>query len=387
MFPKSEAKRRRPTSIFCAANGELLIDLARAASNGYWVFLLLPLLTLKLIRSDRGVLLFWWLGFAFIAALLAVNHGSRAINQLRYFLHIMPVFAVLGGIACAQLLRYRKTVVLMLAAWCVSGLVAIPSFGDILHIPGEVVVFHLGYPFRQISEVVKRSTGTSDAVAFEFPHHSWALRGVIDHYMEGSKARYVLTDLLGRDREPAEKRRLFGDFLLGAGRVNFVVDRTVAQRDIVAEYERALSERFVHCGSLWNDKWATIDQYALVNALCAPPANALIDFDEGVALLDFVQERSSEGHVLYSVWSSPLPAATYSFSLRIWDAAGKLVYRADRELPTGEFSYRIDEAPISSLPEGQSAHIEGVVYHWRSGNRLRTLRGEDVFPLGTVKSY
>ena len=371
---------------FLRTNGELLVDLARAASNGYWVFLLLPTLSLKLIRADRGVLMLWWLGFAFVAALLAVNHNSRAINQLRYFLHIMPMFALLGGIACAQLIRYRKALVLMLAAWCVSGLVAVPSFGDILHIPGEVIVFHLGYPFEQISEIVKRSSGKNDAVAFEFPHHSWALRGVIDYHMRGSNVRYVLTDALGTVENSTEKRRLFGDFLGGVGSVYFVVDRTVAPSDILADYERMLSERFVYCGSLWDDKWATIDSYARISALCEPRANPLIMFDEGTALLDFVQEKDDDAYVFYSVWSAPLPADKFSFSLRFWDDEDNLVHQADDALPVGDFSYRVDQVPLSTLPEGESMRIQGVIYEWRSGDRLRTLEGVDVFPLGTVEA-
>lgn len=371
---------------FLRANGELLFDLARAASNGYWVFLLLPALSLKFIRADRGVLMLWWLGFAFVAALLAVNHNSRAINQLRYFLHIMPMFALLGGIACAQLIRYREAVALALTAWCISGLTAVPSFGDILHIPGEVIVFHLGYPFRQISEVVKRPSGENDAVAFEFPHHSWALQGVIDYYMRDSEARYVLSDALGKVGKPAEKRRLFGDFLGDAGRVYFVIDRTVAPSAFLAEYERVLAERYIYCRSLWDDEWATIDQYARISALCEPPANPLIIFDEGTALLEFVQKKDDDSYVFYSLWSAPIPADRFSFSLRFWDADGNLIHQADDALPVGEFSYRIDQVPLSNLPEGKSMRIEGVIYEWRSGDRLRTLDGADVFPLGTVEA-
>jgi hypothetical protein len=371
---------------FLRSNGELLIDLARGASNGYWVFLLLPLLSIKLARAHRGVRMLWWLGIAFVAALLAVNHNSRAINQLRYFLHIMPIFALLGGIACAQLIRYRKALALILAAFCLSGLVAVPSFGDILHIPGEVIVFHLGYPYKEITEIVKRAGGENDAVAFEFAHHSWAQQGVLNYYMRDAEARYVLTDLLGRARKPEEKRRLFGDFLGGAGRVYFVVDRTVTPSDFLPEYERILSERYVHCGSLLDDEWASINSYARNGLLCAPPANPLITFDQGAALLDFVHERNDEGFTFYSVWSAPLPADSYSFSLRFWDAEGNLVHQVDDALPLGEFSYRIDEAPSAILPDNESLRIEGVIYQWQSGERLRTLDGADVFPLGTIEA-
>ena len=194
---------------FLRSNGELLIDLARGASNGYWVFLLLPLLSIKLVRADRGLLMLWWLGIAFVAGLLAVNHNARAINQLRYFLHILPIFALLGGIACAQLMQYRKAIVLILAAFCVSGLVAVPNFGDILHIPGEVTVFHLGYPFKQISEVVKRAGGEKDAIALEFPHHSWALRGLIDYYMRGLGSPLFAVRLAGQRSEIRRKSAVY----------------------------------------------------------------------------------------------------------------------------------------------------------------------------------
>lgn len=384
IISKIESKTGPSDFDFLRTNGELLISLAEAASNGYWIGLLLPLLSLKWLRSDRGVLMLWWLGFAFVATLLTVNHSSRTINQLRYFLHILPMFALLGGIACAELIRNRKVLVLSLAAWCVSALIAAPSFGDILHIPGEVTVFHLGFPFKQITETLRRSAGENDAVAFEFPHHSWAQRGVLDYYMKGSQARYVLTDMLGSVEEPAEKRRLFADFLGGAGKTYFVIDRTVAPSVFLAEYEGALSERYVYCGSLWDDAWATIDQYARIDALCQPPGQPLIRFDQGAALLDFVQEKSDTGHLLYSVWTAPLPADTHSFSLRVWDAEGNLVHQADDALPVGDFSYRIDRVPLEILPEGESARIEGVIYQWRSGERLRTLDGADVFPLGII---
>ena len=370
---------------FLRSNGELLIDLAKGASNGYWVFLLLPLLSIKLVRADRGVLMLWWLGIAFVAALVAVNHNSRAINQLRYFLHIMPIFALLGGIACAQLARHRKALVVLLAAWCVSGLVAVANFGDLLHIPGEVTVFHIGYPYKEISDIVKRSSGENDAVAFEFTHHSWAQQGVLDYYMRDAKARYVLTDLLGRAKEPAEKRRLFADFLGGAGRFYFVIDRTVAPSVFLADYERLLTDRYVYCGSLWDDEWATIDSYARISALCEPPANPRIMFVEGTALLEFVQERVDNDYVFYSIWSAPLPADRFSFSLRFWDVDGNLIHQTDDALPVGEFSYRIDEIPHSILPDSEPLRIEGVIYEWRSGDRLQTLEGRDVFPLATIE--
>ncbi len=369
---------------FLRTNGELLIDLAKAFSNGFWILLLLPLLSLKFLRADRGILLLWWLCLIFVITLLLVNHNSRAINQLRYFLHILPMFALLGGITCAYLKRHRKTVILVLAAWCVSGIITTPAFGNILHIPGEAIVFHLGFPFRQITETVRRSAGENDAIAFEFPYHSWALQGVIDYYMKDSDARYMLTDALGKAQEREEKRKLFGEFLGGAGRVYFVVDRTIERSEFLTEYERTLSERYEQCGRLWDDEQAAIDKYAKISALCEPSAQPLFRFGSSATLVDFVHETTAESHFFYSTWSAELPADTYSFSLRLWDSRGSLLYQADDRLPIGEFNYRIDHVPLAMLPAGDTVRVEGLIYNWRSGERLRTEEGADTIMLAAI---
>ena len=369
---------------FFRTNVALIFSLLSAFSNGLWVFLLLPLYALKGARQDRLIRLLWVLAISYLTVMLGLNHATHSLSQIRYYIPLLPLFALLSGITCSSWVRYRKALKLALVVWCISGIIQSSSFGKTHYIESEYSVFHLGYPFKQISEVVRRSAVKNDAVAFEFPHHSWALRGVIDYYMEGSDARYVLTDLLGSDGDPAEKRRLFGDFLGGAGRVYLVVDRAVAPSEFAANYQRTLSDGYVYCGSLWDDKWATIDQYAQIKALCAPPEKPLVVFDGGLRLLDFVRARSDEGHVFYSIWSSSLRADTYSFSLRVWDAAGNLLHQADREMPSGDFVYRIDELSESTLPYGQSARVEGVIYQWRTGDRLRTVDGADVIPLAAI---
>lgn len=369
---------------FFRTNVNLIISLFSALSNGLWVFLLLPVYSIRAARKDRLFRMLWVLAICYLTVMLGLNQITHSLSQVRYFAPLLPLFAVLGGITCSSWVRYKGVLYGSLVVWCISGFLQSSSFGITHYMESEYRVFHLDYPFKQISEVVRRSAGKSDAVAFEFPHHSWALRGVIDYYMDGSDARYVLTDLLGNDEEPAEKRRLFGDFLGGAGRVYFVSDRTMGPSEFMAGYQRALSERYIYCGSLWDDEWAAIDQYAQITALCAPSAKPLVVFEDGLELLDFVHEISDQGHVFFSVWSSPLPADTYSFSLRVWDAAGNLVHQADREMPTGDFIYSIDEIPVSTLPHGQAARVEGVIYQWRTGDRLRTANGADVFALGVV---
>lgn len=320
----------------------------------------------------------WFLGLTYCAIMLFANHVSSVINQVRYFMPLLPLFWLLGGIACASLRRRRVIVFFILFVWCLADYIAEPAFRKSLYIPDEYTLLHVAFPIDEIIQDIRSESTPSDAIAFEFPFRNWVMQGIIGYYMKGASTRYVLTEALGNNEEPQKRFDEFNHFLGAAGRVYFVVDRTIVSSGFLEQYESILSARYVRCGRLWDTEQATVDKYARVQALCEPPAEPLIEYQSPLALLEFRQEQTAKGHFLYSTWSADLPADTYSLSLRIWDSARELNYQLDDALPLGEFNYRIDHIPLESLPLDRKFRVEAAVYDWRTGDRLRAADGADI---------
>ena len=363
---------------FVRSNLELLGTLAYALSNGFLPFLLLPILSLKRMRSAKGVSLLWFVGLSFLSVMLIINQSTARINQVRYLIPLLPVFALLCGIALAHMAERRTAIAVILAVWCIAGLNVESHFRSALYLPEEYEVFHLSFPFKEVTAVIRSELTVNDAVVYEFPHHSWALQGVIDFYMHGTSSRYVLTEKLGTGDDPGENIAEFENFIGNAGRVYFVLDRTIAAGELLGQYERILEDRYVRCKRLSDTTQVLVDKYARVEALCKSPSQPRVQYQAPVALLDFVHEQSGDLHILYSVWSADVPADTYSYSIRIWDSSGNLRKQVDNSLPLGSFNYAIDHVSAALLPSVADFRVEVVVYDWRTGDRLNTEDGSDV---------
>ncbi len=355
----------------------LLRDLAHGFSNGLWFFLALPLASLKQIRQRPATQLLCCIFTAYLAAMLVANHQTERISHVRYLMPLLPVFALLAGMGCAAFAGRRRFLAAVLVCWQLAGLGMAQSFRTLFYSPGESAAFHLSSPFAEFIPALRRDATEADAVVFDYPHHVWAVQGAIDFYMEGSRARYILTENLGAPANPEATLAQFKHFLGAAGRVYFAVDKSTPPSALLPEYERLLAGRYIHCERLWSSAEARADKYARVQDLCQPPDQALVEYAAPLKLLDFARERTHEGHFFYSTWSADLPAGKYSLSLRLWDPAGELLHLVDGALPTGDFNYRIDHLPLEALPAAESFRAEVVVYDWRTGERLRTADGAD----------
>ena len=253
------------------SNLQILLELAPAISNGLPLFLLLPLVSLSCAGRDGNMRMLWFVASAFLVAMLLVNSAFQTVNQVRYFMPVLPVLFVLGGISCAVVRRYRRFVFVMVVVWCIAGFMLAQSFGKTLYIREESAIFHIGFPFKEMVSDIKGDGGAGDAVVFEFPHHSWALQGVLDYYMRGSGMRYILADTLRAEGDWQPTLTYFERFISDAGRLYFVLDRSIEATAFVPEYERILGERFGHCERLWDTEQVKVDKYASSEALCQSP--------------------------------------------------------------------------------------------------------------------
>ena len=359
-------------------NAQVIRDMLHAFSNGVWAFLLLLLPSVRFLRTQHSVRLLWFTSVLFAGVMLVANQVSGMINHVRYLMPLLPAVALLMGIGLASLIAYRKVVILILLAWSVIGFISAPTFGNLFYTREEHIVFHITFPFQQIADDIRAEAVADDAIAFYFPYHGWAVRGIVDYYMAGVPARHVLTDQLGEGSDEAlAKIKGFELFLGDAGRAWFVVDKTVAPDELLADYDTIIKDRYVLCERTWDTDEVRIDKVAQIQELCNPPETPLATFGTSVALLDFVYQQTADYDIFYSLWSTQVPADTYSMSLQFSDVDGNLVYQVDNPLPIGDFAYRIDRIPRGTLPDDVEITVNGVVYAWQTGERLRVADGVD----------
>lgn len=366
------------------SNAEVIRDMLHAFSNGAWVFLLLLIPSVPLLRKHHSVRLLWFMTVVFAGVMLGANQLSDMINHVRYMMPLLPAVALLMGIGLASLVAYRRIVSVVLLAWAVVGVVAAPTFGNLFYTSEEHIIFHITFPFQQIAEVIRDEAVANDAIAYYIPRHSWAVHGIVDYYMKDVPARHILTDILGEGSDDVEAKVTGFDFFLGdAGRAFFVMDKTVEPDDYLTGFQTVMESRYTLCETLRETDAVRIDKIAQIPELCDPPQTPIDEFGESVALLDFIHQQTDAYDIFYSLWSTDVPADTYSLSLQFMDSEGNNVHQVDNPLPMGDFAYRIDRIPRGTLPDDVGVTVNGIVYAWQTGERLRLDTGGDIAALFT----
>lgn len=362
------------------SNGQVIFDILQAFSNGIWLFWLALIPSILLVRREHGARLLWFIILLFAGVMLAANQFSSMINHVRYMMPLLPLLAVLIGIGLDSLTRNRWLIALVLVAWIGIGFGIARNFGNDFYTAEEKTVFHIDFPLNEISSSIAQDAVADDAIALYMPYHGWAVRGVFDYYLRDVPARHIMTEELGTGEDLQTYIDGFNQFLGDAGRVWFMVDKTVQPNERFAALQAILQERYVSCGKLWDDDKAQVEMFAQVEILCDPPQTAKIEFGEDVDLLDVVMREDEDFYLIYMLWSNHVPADTYSFSLQVMDAEGNGIYQVDKALPLGDFVYQIARIPLDAL-KGDNYQLNGIVYAWQSGQRLLTPDGLDIVPL------
>ena len=101
---------------------EFMLDLGRGLSNGFGLFLLLPLLSLRHLQRDHGLRMLWFVGAVFLSIIVIAYLATGFVSHTRYSLPILPIFALIGGIALTCAPINHKAGSLVLGAWCPIGL-------------------------------------------------------------------------------------------------------------------------------------------------------------------------------------------------------------------------------------------------------------------------
>jgi hypothetical protein len=260
-------------SLAAPSVSQFMLELIRGPSNGFALYLLLPLLSFRRLRNDSALQMLSCVGAVFLCIIACAYLATGFVKHIRYALPLLPIFALLGGIGLSSLPTKRIVKVAVLGAWCVRGMYSAPAFRSAIYDGKHHDVFHFSFPFEELAATIRLAGGAGgDAVVFEFPNHSWAVQGVFDYYMEGSRMRHILADTLCAAGTWEATVKTFEGFVAEADRLFFVVDRTIEPTDLYPEYKRILAARFIHCGRIWERAEATIDMYAQQEALCQPSA-------------------------------------------------------------------------------------------------------------------
>lgn len=360
-------------------NAEVIRDMLHAFSNGIWLFWLMIIPSLFLLKKHDSIRLLWFTAITFAGVMLLANQLSDMINHVRYLMPLLPALVLLMGIGLASLVAYRRFVMVVVILWGIVGIISAPTFGNLFYTREEHIVFHITFPFQEIADEIRSEAIENDAIAYYIPYHSWAVRGTVDYYMEGISARHIITDELGAGSDDLQAKIEGFDMFLGdAGRAWLIVDKTVEPEPILTDFEQVMNERYISCETVWDDDRVRIEKVAQIDALCQPPSAPILTFGESVALLDFVHERTAEYDVFYSLWSAQVLADTYSLSLQFLDDEGNRVHQLDNPLPLGDFAYRIDRIPREILPDDAEITVNGIVYAWQTGERLLLADGTDI---------
>ena len=356
--------------------GEILYSLVFAFSNGTLLLLIIPVLSVRLLRSNRGVQVLWFVTLTLLVLLLALDLHSSIIKNVRYLFAFWPLLAALSGFGFVQLLKtnYGRYLAYSIAAfWLFAGIwnSFTPQYNDYLFRDVLLGFFRPHLPLNVMADVIsKREHRSTDAVIFDSPIQSWAIAGSFDIYFHPLALPYTLTDWLSPDPKVYETQ--LGQFIGNAQRVWFGVEQNMLPNFRQAALNQLFSKDFVHCENTLNYPDLRLDLYARDSMCCAEPDTpSVIKYDDVAQLAAIKTKVSGNALSVFMSWiidPKSLPD-TYSIGLHIDNSPGKFVQQADQPLPADAYSCQQTQVQLNSLPPGHY-RLMLVIYKWETGDRL-----------------
>ncbi|MBL8153498.1 MAG: hypothetical protein JNM70_04880 [Anaerolineae bacterium] len=357
-------------------------------SNGGLALLAILLVMSGFSRPARAV---WFCLIVLVAAAALGNQVIPVISELRYLLAAWPLLALLTGLGTARLARRGLPPALIWGAWLAAGvwgslnaaplIVAYQSPASDTYNHSYANAFR-ALPWPRLHDTLAARAQPGDALAFHRPDAVWAISGVFDFYtVDLPLRRTLLESLPGRDQD-GEYLRGASQFLSDADseRVWLAVDKTLPPTFRLDTFRAALTQAgYADCGAVFDLPNMMLSLYA------RPSAAPLAVFGEGIAVrLIEPPTRDGKSLRLTALWSvdAAVPPATYSVGWHIAAAGGSLLAQSDAGLPAAGSTC----TPVTlDLPPG-AATLRLIVYDWATGDRLRTLSGEDQITVASLES-
>lgn len=373
---------RDSATLFTA--GEFLPYAAYAFGNGIGQLIWFPLLLLGLlaIRTTSGRFVIWTAGIVVGLALVA-NAIQPVLAHVRYTISLLPLFMLIAALGVDRLWQWNRRVALtVLILWMSTSLynVATPTYDDIVYREMFAEVFRPRLPLHELGYQLQDETFVSDAIVYYAPRHQWAVIGSLDFHLYGQPARHIMLSELAAETDDASiVQARAEDFIVGAGRVWFVVEETWEADARLDTFEAALAARgFELCRTddSLNDLRTML--YVEHNTYCAVPEATIALFGDSVQLTSVGASQSETQLNLHTTWYTEpnVPADTYSIALHLVDEAGEIVRQIDVPLPLGEFAYHTQVFDGADLAAGEYS-LYAIVYDWRTGTRLEVAAYDD----------
>ncbi|MFN8372417.1 MAG: hypothetical protein U0694_06025 [Anaerolineae bacterium] len=308
-----------------------------------------------------------WRFWAFAALLLALDMFGfyvLKVNEIRYAMAILPLFALIAGFGVYELSKLRLPPALLISIWLISAVAVDQNYAV-----RSILNRTQPQPFREMAQILLPRLSEGDVVL-----------NVVGVGSESSHALHPLTQYFGSS--PARIEVLEIQYRPNVQNYVARVEEAVgaAQRVWITYDPRHISTEWSLLTYWLNEhhiaQCATItDQQDLLILAFGRLTDGAPQYTFGQ---DGIQVQpigaiGTQDDVL-QVWlgfnvSSQIPANTYSVALHLLDSSGQLRAQADYALaPAGE-SCHLVEIPLTDLPP-DSYTLHAAVYNWQTGERL-----------------
>lgn len=346
-------------------------------SNGN-VPLLLILLALAVVRiRQRGARDVWFFTLSILALTLAI-HLKRPIlsaTRMRYLIDLWPLLALLVGLGLTVAERYRIVALGLLALWLGFGVGNTLNPDFLIWQDGPRYVKDYP-PLREILRETNRRAEPDDLL-ITFSRHYHVFGFVKYQSIGGFYMRDLISDgyyITLPDEQTPDDRRQDMETALGTRLTVWLAYEPIIAPETLQLYRDILAERYLACGTVYDQPDLRIDRYHLAafGCLAQQPTSTLIAYNEGIRLNDLQVDNTSGDQLLVAAsWSvdDQVPANTYSESFKLWQDSDTFVAQSDFGLRSAGFGWKLVTLPVADLPPGDYT-LTVTVYNWSTGERL-----------------
>ena len=216
------------------SNLEIVMEFARAVSNGLPLILLLPLVSLRRIRRDANLRMLWFIAAAFLAAMLFFNSAFQTINQVRYFMPGLPVLFLLGGLNLCRSQKVSNPYLcdrgrLVHRRLYACAFLLADRFTSGRNSRSFISIFLSGKSCRTFGVMAAPATPSYSS----FPITAGRCKVFLIITCAGPACVTYWRTRFARKATGSRRWLILNDFISDAGRVYFVLDRTIGATPLV----------------------------------------------------------------------------------------------------------------------------------------------------------
>jgi hypothetical protein len=305
----------------------------------------------------------FWLFMVILLALDMAGYYYLKVNEIRYSMAIMPIFALIMGFGVYELSKVRVRPALIASIWLISTVVVDQNF-DVRSVLNRTQP----QPVREMAQILTPRLQEGDVVlnilgAGNRP--SLQLHPIVQYFDDWApqvqvleiETRHTVQNYVPRIREAVGN----------ANRVWVTYDpRWISTEWSLLMYW--LNEHNIYqCATITD----TDDLHILAFGRLTDSA-PIFTYGEGIQIQPIGTINAQDG--TFSVWlgfnvPQNTPSGTYSVALHVENGAGQMNTQMDYALPEVGQSCRMVEIPLNQ-PLEDEYHLFTMVYGWQTGERL-----------------